>query len=149
MSEVLRESSNPHDYYLGDKPGTLQYKKEIQELISINSSFNPEADYKNGFELEIHSQENLKRLTPDTDTGNSNDWKLLLVIKKISSDNTVWLKGALLNKNTTEIALMTSTNKPEHLNRKIKSLDSEWFIGHYRMAAPLFFWEELKNRILY
>jgi hypothetical protein len=34
-------------------------------------------------------------------------------------------------------------------NRAIKSLNEEWFIGHYRMSAPMFFWRELQNRLKY
>jgi hypothetical protein len=46
------------------------------------------------------------------------------------------MKGALLNKDNNN-------------NRAIKSLDENWFIGHYRMLSPLFFWKELKNRLNY
>lgn len=79
-------------------PGLLQYK--VQDS---NKSTN--FDYKNGFELECHTKENLLRLIPNTRTGRLNDWKIILVIKKIEGES-IWLKGALRNLSTNEIALI-------------------------------------------
>jgi hypothetical protein len=59
-----------------------------------------------------------------------------LIIKNTKADGTFIMKGALLNKDNNN-------------NRAIKSLDENWFIGHYRMLSPLFFWKELKNRLNY
>lgn len=68
-------------------------------------------------------------------------------------DHEIWLKGALLNQSTGKIALLTSTNHPENIRKKgsrtVKTLDGKWYVGHYRMSAPIYFWKELKNRLLY
>jgi hypothetical protein len=68
-------------------------------------------------------------------------------------DGIIWLKSALLNKNTGKVALLTSTNNKTNLERtngrSVKTLDGEWVVGHYRMSAPVAFWRELQNRLLY
>ena len=61
------------------------------------------------------------------------------------------LKGALLNKNTNEIALMSSINtkNDDARCRLVKSLHKDFKICQCKMVAPLIFWDELKNRLLY
>ncbi len=92
--------------------------------------------------------ENLQRVTPNTKNGKK-DWKILLIMKSERENGVIWLKAALQNRKTGKIALLTSTNSKEQLNRPIKTLDSEWFVGHYRMSAPIVFWRELVNRLTY
>lgn len=74
-------------------------------------------------------------------------------MKNTRPNNDIMLKGALLNKDTNKIALMTTFNSEQPIinngNRSIKSLDNQWFIAYYRMLAPLFFRKELKNRLNY
>jgi hypothetical protein len=143
---ALRESSTPHSYYFGDYQGTLQYKKSKDELISL-TDFND--DVTNGYELDSHSLENKLRALPHT--RKPEDFKILLVMKAVRNEE-IWLKFALENKNTGSIALLTTTNSKENItrlgNRAIKSHDSEWYVGFYRMAAPMCFWKELKNRLI-
>lgn len=151
MIEELRPSSYENELYLGDMPGTLQIKKKINDFISIDTDPIKNFNYTNGYFLEEHSFENLKRLTPNTKSGKQ-EWKILLIIKKIFH-NKIILKGALINKDTNQIALITSFNNQESIinkgNKVINSLDYDWFIGQFRMSAPMFFWNELKNRINY
>ena len=77
----------------------------------------------------------------------------ILVMKAERENGVCCVKGALENKQTGEIALMTSTNSEEYItsrgHRAIKSHDPEWFVGHHRMAAPMVFWRELANRVRY
>jgi len=138
----------PHEYYFGDPPGRLQYKKEINELTNL--TIPDDIDEKYGFELCEHSAENLKRTIPHTQQ--NGDWKIILMMQK-NVDGIIWLKSALLNKNTGKVALLTSTNNKTNLERtngrSVKTLDGEWVVGHYRMCAPVAFWRELKNRLLY
>jgi hypothetical protein len=148
----LRESSIPHEYYFGDLPGTLQYKKTKQEIETNLDVSIHENNETCGFVLDFHTEENYRRLVPDTPTGNSGRWRLLLVMRKTiasGDDDIIWLKGALENIDTGDIALMTSTNSRDNLseNRVLRSHDEEWFIGHYRMSAPMVFWRELVNRV--
>ena len=153
--DILKESkTHKNAYYLGDLIGTLQYKKDYDIiknlLIPLHQNDN---DNEEGFQLETHTEDNLRRLTPDTPTGISSNWKIILVIKKTLPNNIIIIKGALLNKDTNKIALMTTFNDKLYIinknNRAIKSLDDNWFIGHYRMLGSLFFWKELKNRLNY
>jgi len=75
------------------------------------------------------------------------------MMREYRGENEIWLKGALLNKPTGQVALLTSTNDPENIrkngSRTVKTLDGTWHVGHYRMSAPIYFWKELKNRLLY
>ena len=145
---MLRESSIDNEYYFGDLPGTLQYKLEPDNIINLEIDVSKiNLDYQ----LDYHTLENLKRLIPNTPNGRENEWKLLLVMKKVCENNVIWIKGALQNKNTGKIALMTTTNRIENIeingNRSMNSMDENWFIGRYRMSAPMIFWYELQNRL--
>ena len=144
---MIKASSIEHQYYFGDMPGTLQYNKEVRELIDCQLVDDSDDC---GFQLCEHSVENLRRVTPHTQR--KTDWKIILMMKH-ENDNEIWLKAALLNKTTGKVALMSSTNLRENIekrnNRAIKTVDGNWFVGHYRMTAPVVFWSELKNRLLY
>lgn len=145
---MLKLSSIPHEYYCGDLPGNLQYKKDKDELIALVTDGIDEET--RGFQLCEHSLENLRRIVPQTQA--KKKWKVLLMMSRDDGHET-WLKAALVNTDTGKIALLTSTNSRENLerrnNRAIKTVDGSWFVGHYRMSAPIVFWRELKNRLLY
>ena len=120
--------------------GHLQYQIIPELLIKLSITNEELLD----FIIEEITEDNLKRLLPLTKTaGDINDYKLLLVIKSKRDNNLICLKGALLNKKTNRIALMTSFNNETHITRAIKSHDSNYFIGHYRLSAPPKFWSEL------
>ena len=144
---MLSESSIPHEYYLGDLPGMLQYKKDPEEII--NSRIPEDLDDR-GFRFCEHSEENLRRVLPLSQRNIR--WKILLMMEA-QRDNEIWLKVALQNRETGKIALLTATNRAENIlkrgNRTAKTVDGKWFVGRYRMSAPIVFWRELKNRILY
>lgn len=152
MTTTLKLSSVPHEYYFGDMPGTLQYKKNRYELEMMDLSIMDE-DETAGFSLEYHTEDNYHRLLPNTTTCNEQRWKVILIMKKTNENGEIWLKGALENKDTGHIALLTSTNSMDNLSsrssRSIQSRDPNWFVGHYRMCAPMIFWRELVNRIRY
>ena len=147
MNTMVNLSSVPNEYYFGDLPGTLQYNKEPDELIALQL---PEDNEDRGFQLCEHSMENLLRITPTTQKGA--DWKILLMMRA-DREGEIWLKAALLNKATGKVALLTSTNDKGNLERRgaraVKTLDGTWFVGHYRLCAPIVFWRELKNRLMY
>jgi hypothetical protein len=145
---MLCKNNKFNEYYLGDLPGTLQYNKEQKYIIdSVNDCEYNELE-SGGFVFCSHSKENLNRIIPHTQKNKK--WKIILIMKS-STDNEVWFKAAILNKENGRISLMTSTNKEENItkrgNRAIKSCDPQWFVGHYRMLAPIIFWDELKNRL--
>jgi hypothetical protein len=152
MEELKESKTHTNGYYLGDLIGTLQYKKDYNTIKNLVLPINP-IDNADNWIFESHSLENLNRLTPLTPSGNKN-WKIILIIIKYNqTSNCFCMKGALLNKDTNMIALLTSINNKQiiidHGNRPIKTKDPQWFVGHYRMIAPLFFWRELKNRLNY
>jgi hypothetical protein len=144
---MIKASSVPNEYYLGDLPGTIQYSKDEQELINCELVDN-ELDC--GYKFCEHSLENLRRVTPLTQS--KKEFKIILMMKaEVGTE--IWIKTALLDKSTGKIALLTSTNSKQNLdrngNRGVKTVDGSWFVGHYRMSAPVIFWKELKNRLLY
>lgn len=145
---MVNISSIPNEYYLGDLPGTLQYSKDVNEIINTEL---PDDQETRGYMLCEHSRENFHRVLPKTQIKVS--WKILLMMKVEREDGEIWLKAALLNKDTGNVALLTATNDKANLekrgNRAIKTMDGEWFVGHYRMSAPICFWRELKNRLIY
>ena len=145
MSKTLRMSSIPNEYYLGDLPGSLQYAKEQKEILDCLSCENPDAC---GYNLcdDAEIAENYNRVIPNTKTGTHGEWKIL-VLMKAEKDGVVWLKAAMLNKKTSKIGLMTGANNSERLNRPINAVEDGWFVGHYRMSAPIVFWGELVKQL--
>jgi hypothetical protein len=140
----LRANSIAGEYYHADLPGTLQYKKTRTELTTIPNIGIIDSDCEF---LQIPPKaELLKRFVPSTPTGKEGNWKLLVVFQKTVGAE-IWLKGALLNQKDGCIALMTCTNNKEHIeskgNRAIKSLEEGWYVGWYRMGAPMIFWRAL------
>jgi len=133
----------------GVEKGHLQYNIN-PEILKKNIINNVDIE-NNNIIIEENTESNLKRLLPKTNSNsNLDDWKLLLIIKyKDNNDN--WIKGALLNKKTNLIALMTSSKGKQQIiengNRAIQSYDPEWYVGHYRLIAPLKFWHELIKRL--
>lgn len=150
---TLNPSSIPYEYYLGDLPGTLQYSKDPNEIIDLNiEEANTDQIQDNcGFILTQHSSANYRRVIPDTVTGREikNNSRILMIMKREEQDGTIWLKVALQHKLTGLISLLTSTNNEAKLPRSLKTEDPEWFVGHYRMCAPMAFWRELRNRLIY
>ena len=145
---MFKVSSIPHEYYLCDLPGSLQYAKSSEEIINGELQ---DDDNDCDFQLCEHSIENLNRTLPLSQR--KNEWKILLIMRREMEGGEIWLKTALLNKQTGNVALLTSTNSENNLlrrgNRSVKTVDGNWFVGHYRMSAPVCFWRELKNRLLY
>ena len=145
---MVNISSIPHEYYLGDLPGNLQYSKDIQEIIDTDL---PDDMETCGYVLCEHSLENLRRVTPHTQS--RTNWKIILMMRKDAEDGEIWLKAALLNRDTGKIALLTSTNDYNNIerrgNRSMRTIEGTWAVGRYRMSAPIYFWRELKNRLLY
>lgn len=152
--KTLRFSSSENEYYLGGRPSTLQYTKNADEIVkSIPYGFETadlsENRYNNGYQLCDHRLDTIRSVIPNTLTAKRGDWQILVIMKKENEDGTIWLKVGMRNRKNGKIALMTSTNRKDLLNRPIKSLNPDWFIGHYRMSAPIYFWKELANRIVY
>ena len=145
---MFKVSSIPHEYYLGDLPGTLQYAKNPEEIIN---SLLEDDDEDCGYHLCEQTLQNLNRVL--TLSQQKNEWRILLMMQKNDGSGEIWLKAALLNKRTGNVALLTSTNAKNNLlkrgNHVVKTVDGNWYVGRYRMAAPVCFWKELKNRLLY
>lgn len=141
----IKHACGGNEYYLGNLPGTLQYKKTKEELTSIPNINNQDSDC--GYvQLEV-TPDLLKRFVPNTATGKKGDWELLVVFTSALDAKEVWQKAALRDKKTGLIALMTSTNKQENItsngNRSLDSMEAGWHIGFYRMGAPMVFWRAL------
>ena len=130
-------------------PGLLQYKVKKKDIISINMRNHDNGDWK----FASHSKSNLSRLTPNTKTGNSCKWKIILVMMREPVSGGICIKGVLQNQTRpNEYALMTSINKQAasvYINRTVASLDCDYLICFCKMIAPLKFWHEFKNRLLY
>lgn len=145
---MLKLSSIPNEYYFGDLPGNIQYNKTKADLIALVTDGIDEET--RGFQFCSHSIENLYRVIPYTQR--KKNWKILLMMNRDDGDE-IWLKAALQDTDTGKIALLTSTNSKENLlrrnNRAVKTVDGTWFVGHYRMSAPIIFWRELKNRLMF
>ena len=133
-------------------PGLMQYKVSQEVILSLlpNGNKNINCVYNKDWSFAQHTLENLQKLTPNTKTGKANKWKIILIIKATREDGKVSLKGALLNKNTNEIALMSSINtkNDDARCRLVKSLHKDFKICQCKMVAPLIFWDELKNRLI-
>ncbi len=144
---TLRLNSIPHEYYLGDLPGTMQYKKTVGELTSITNI--DIIDDNCGYVQIPVTPELLPCFIPKTKSGRDGDWQLLVVFRRDDiveeRGREVWMKGALLNRRDGRIALITTTNNEQNIlsrgNRALKTMSNRWFVGFYRMGAPMIFWQ--------
>lgn len=142
---TLRPCRNiPHEYYSANAPGTIQYHEQKQDLLQLIITVGGDT---RGYVFDEHTAENRARLL--TYKKNPEDYTLILVMKRVTEDGQIWLKGALQHKKTGEIALMTSTNTTYNTGRVTKSNDDGWLTGCYRITAPMCFWRELQNRLMY
>ena len=157
MATTLKLSSTDNVFYqmVPLPPGLLQYRVQQETIIGICAEIKnlkkTNSNYKQNFELECHTKENLLRLIPTTPIGvaNKDNWRILLLLKSLDGEN-ICLKGALLHTVSGEVALISSINsaiQAEYKHRTIGSHDDEYKICQCKMIAPLIFWEELRNRL--
>lgn len=117
---ILKPNSIVDEYYLGDLPGTLQYKKTINELVNITI---PEVVRSAEYDTPTWMHEpctiaNRDSLLPYTKK--PEEWILIMVISRCDSENDcIWTKGALMNKETKEIALMTADQIIDPIRRNL------------------------------
>ena len=159
MYSIIRYSKRPEDWQMTKNGrniphGQLQYKVLQKDILSLQTNIENSVYNNRYWIFEQHSKENLQKLIPNTKTGKANEWKILLILKQQpnTKPGTECLKGALLNNDTNEIALMTSINSAaiaDYPYRLIKSIHKDYKICQCKMIAPLIFWDELKNRLLY
>ena len=132
-------------------PGLIQYRVDPDGLRQLDISDLEETakNYYSGYRLVEHSPENLRRLTPDTSTGRAlgPHWKAMMIIQNSNRH----MKAALQHRDTGEIALITSAHisieRPNENRPPLRSMDPDWKVSWCKMIAPLFFWNELKNRL--
>ena len=128
---------------VGITPGTMQYKLTKEIIISLTKNLpisQSEIDNPH-WTFDRHTEENLRKLTPNTPTGRANEWKLLLVMKTTDNEHGVnGMKGALINKTTNQIALMSCLNKVSsavYKERVVRSMNPDYKICRSKMVAPL------------
>lgn len=140
---TLRESSIKNEYYFGDLPGTLQLRKDPHELAKL------EVDHLSDIETNWKVVENSDELFLKLLRKNKKieGHELVCVFQAIGKEGSIWLKGAILNKKTGLVYLMTSTNTRVLVPRPLDSHDHTYVIGHYRMCAPKIFWKHLKETL--
>ena len=141
---VLKTNTIPGDYHCGDLPGNLQYQKSVPALATMVI---PEGDHSaQGWERIALTHDVKKSLLGHTQ--NPTDWTLVMAMKRTDGD-CIWIKGALRNKKTGNIGLMTCCSNEESIlrrgNRAMRSNADGWFVGRYRMSANLAFWASLKD----
>lgn len=149
---TLKPNSNLNEYYHGNLPGTLQYKKDAQELMAMDTNLPLTA--QDALWTSIPLTEEIKhRLLPHTQ--GLNNWTLIMAMQKAPcpTHGDIWLKGAFVNTTTGEIALLTSANSQEAIVRSatrpgMKTYDGTYYVGRYRMGAPAIFWKTLQAILL-
>ena len=139
--QMIKRTPNTNNARIG-----LQYGLTDDIMNSLDTNID---DYDKGdWCFAEHSPENLQKLIPDTPKGNSQSWKIIVVISKNVGDD-VCLKSALRGEDGT-IMLMSSISPECQKNYKYgtaKSKDGEWKICKAKMIAPMFFWREIQYRI--
>ena len=140
---TLRESSIKKEYYCGDLQGTLQLRKDPHELANLKTDDLSDDD-KTWTIDEVNAENSLRLTRKNMKVPNH---ELVCVTRSVCTDGSVWLKGAVLNKSTGLIALLTATNNRTAVDRPLDSHDPTYVIGHYRMCAPKIFWDHLKDTL--
>lgn len=148
MISIKQSPSVSNEFYLGDKPGTLQYNKDPNEFYHC-FEYNKDDNVRGYILCDINEEYLMEKLSPKTKKGKQLlNWQLICVMKREDDDGTIWLKGAFLDTKENKIALMTSTNNIILVNRPINSHKEGWFIGHYRMTAPKIFWYSVAESLI-
>ena len=173
MSATKQKKLSPHNdskYYQMNPipPRVFQNNVSPTTILGLDTNnkinSNPE-----GYILEFHTPENLLRLTHHK--YDVNKWQIILLMKCVQDGDKTTLKGALRNRETNKIALITSVSnewlddykkgtlelkfansneiafKGKATSRLVNSCDNNYKICLCKMVAPLFFWKELKNRL--
>jgi hypothetical protein len=127
----------------------LSYKYNADELRQIDISTTVTGDGEIWIN-EVISEAVKLRLLPYTRKVPSH-WKLAFVMKRVTENNDIWLKGALVNSITGKVALITAASSKNIIlqngNRAIKSHDNTYYVGQYAMLAPLAFWKNIKEHL--
>jgi len=128
-------------------PGRLTYKLNADELRQMEINVKVEMPEEEIWTL-VPADERTKLCLLPVSLPPA-DWRLVFVMKRETND-TFWLKGAMKNVKTGEVALL-SASTPEAIitkhKRSLKSHDSGFHVGWYGMLAPLSFWTMLKATI--
>ena len=145
MAYTLRPNSIPNEFYCGNLPGTLQYRLDAESLIRMDTSGTmTETDLV--WTRETCTDAMKGALLPRTQK--PANWDLVMAMKRNIGQGVV-IKGVLVNRATRKIALMTTFDNKDTIisrgNRPIQSNREGWFVGHYRMGAPIVFWRSLQT----
>ena len=141
---VLRISSIKDEYYCGDLQGTLQLRKDPRQLVNLHTDDLPDDSDKAWSIDEVNAENSAKLMRKNMKVSNH---ELLCVTRNVGNDGSIWLKGAVYNKTTGLVALLTATNNRARVDRPLDSHDPTYVIGHYRMCAPKIFWDHLKDTL--
>ena len=129
-------------------PGMLSYKYNADELRQIDTSTTVTGDGEIWVNEPISDTIKLCLLPY---TQKTSQWKLAFVMKRVTENNDIWLKGALVNIITGKVALITAASSENMIlqngNRAIKSHDNTYYVGQYAMLAPLAFWKNIKEHL--
>lgn len=141
----LKPNSVPHEYYCGDLPGTLQYKKDPAALKAMNTLAFPLSAADEEWSIMRITDETKLRLLPTSQK--PAHWRLITAMKRTRGE-TIWLKGAFIHETTGKVALLTAASSAEaitgHGNRALKTHDGHYHVGFYRMGAPIVFWRQVQ-----
>lgn len=165
--------SAPGEFYVCTSPATkgmagqLQYKLNRGQLNAVKIDHLGDSESLDVLPLlsEVHIPSSdewtkidpeeyrliLPQLVPKTPTGGKpEDWNILVAWRTIR-ELEIWIKAALFKTDAPDlIAVMTATNSKNNIinrgTRAIQSHADKWFIGHYRMSAPLVFWADLRTK---
>ena len=152
MTTALHPSKIIPLFVLCNAPEIL-HEDTVLALDTETYSEHENYDNNAGYYFAEHSAENMSRLIPKT-TYVDNDQRLLLVIENKNANGTSTLKAAFMHSYTGRISLVTSSDNIAMIMRQHNKTqfahDEFWAIGKDTpMSAPVFFWRELQNRLIY
>ena len=145
---TIKVSSSSKDYHMIVSSHSSILSKDIDTIKSISTEYCISYEWKT-----VPNTDTIKKAALPYTQDVENYDLIFAMEKKIDATKKV-LKVALYNKSRKGIALMTTYNFNDSAlgtgssRPGLVSHDPHWYVGWYRMSAPLEFWHQLKTRTI-
>lgn len=129
-------------------PGRIKYDFQEDFFTSLHINM---MECPQDWSIEENTPETLRRSIPRTQR-RFLAYNVILILKK-ELNGEIWYKIALQNPTDKTIAIITTTNSNENLRTRgvrngVPTIEGNWVMARYRTTAHLYFWFEIKNRLL-
>ena len=131
-----------------DNQYSLDEESYLKKMSDILNLYIPQK-FKVFWTKEQNNIDNMKKLLPKTKI--ISNWEPLLIMSKYIKKQkslTINLKGALLNKKTNKLLLLSSTTDNESITDPIDTHSGRWYTSNKPMTASHDWWYSLHEEVI-